>query len=168
MNVPTPEYIKDLRQDIGHKELLLPAVTAVVLRRDDDAGIPLPVPQVLLVKRSDDGRWGATAGILEPGEEPGAAAVREVAEETRVQARPVRVTGVSDHGQVVYPNGDICRFLDIAFELEYVSGQPQPGDDEATAAGWFPVDDLPEPFVKQHRERIRWALETGAPARFRQ
>lgn len=165
--MPTPEYIKDLRQDIGHKELLLPAVTAVVLRRNDGAGAPLPKPQILLVKRSDDGRWGATAGILEPGEEPALAAAREVAEETQVEARPVRVTGVSDHGQVVYPNGDACRFMDIAFEMEYISGEPHPGDDESTAAGWFQVDELPEPFVEQHRERIAWALDSGAAARFK-
>ncbi|NLS08968.1 NUDIX domain-containing protein [Nesterenkonia sp. MY13] len=163
----TPEYIKDLRTQIGHQELFLPAVTAVVLKRTDDDGTELETPEVLLVKRSDDGRWGATAGILEPGEEPAAAAAREVQEETTVLAEPVRVTGVSDHGQVVYPNGDACRFLDIAFELKYRSGEPAPGDDESTAAAWYPVDQLPEPFVEQHRERIRWALDSGAPGQFK-
>ena len=163
----TPEYIKDLRAQVGHQELFLPAVTAVVLRRTDNDGAALAVPQVLLVKRADDGRWGATAGILEPGEEPAAAAAREVQEETTVEAEPLRVTGVSDHGQVVYPNGDTCRFLDIAFELVYLSGEPAPGDDESTAAAWYPVDKLPEPFVEQHRERIRWALDSGAPTHFK-
>lgn len=165
--MPTPEYIKDLRRDIGHKELFLPGVTAVAVRRTDDDGNALAVPQVLLVKRSDNGRWSATSGILEPGEEPGPAAAREIAEETGVTARPVRITGVSDHGPVSYPNGDRCWFLDIAFEMEYVSGQPAVGDDESTEVGWFPVDALPEPFVEQHRERIAWAFETGAPTRFR-
>lgn len=164
--MPTPEYIKDLRKDIGHKELFLPGVTAVVLRRIDDDGMPLPVPEVLLVKRSDNGQWSATSGILEPGEEPGVAASREVEEETRVVARPVRITGVSDHGPVTYPNADRCWFLDIAFEMEYVSGEPGIGDDESTEVSWFPADALPQPFTEQHRERIEWALDAGAPAKF--
>lgn len=119
--MPTPEYIRDLRQKVGAKELFLPGVTAVVIRREDHQG-PLEVPEVLLVKRADNGNWGATSGILEPGEEPAAAAAREVQEEAGVVARAVRVAGVSDGGPVVYPNGDRCAFIDITFEMEYVSG----------------------------------------------
>ncbi|WP_044495977.1 NUDIX hydrolase [Nesterenkonia massiliensis] len=165
--MPTPEFIKELRKDIGHKPLFLPGVTAVVLRRTDHDGAPLPSPEVLLVRRSDNGRWSVTSGILEPGEEPGSSAAREVLEETGIESRPVRVAGVSDHGQVRYPNGDECWFTDIAFEMEYLSGEPVIGDDESTDVAWFPVDALPEPFVEPHRERIRWALEAGAPTRFR-
>ncbi|WP_022873278.1 NUDIX hydrolase [Nesterenkonia alba] len=161
----TPDFIRELRRDIGTKELLLPAVTAVVLRRETE-GVRLPTAEVLLVRRADNGDWGATSGIMEPGESPAQAAVREVAEETGVQARPVRVTAVSDHGLVVYPNGDRCQFVDIAFEMEYVSGAAHIGDDESTEVGWFPVDALPEPFTSQHRERILWAVETNAPTRF--
>lgn len=164
--MPTPEYIRDLRQKVGAKELFLPGVTAVVIRREDHQG-PLEVPEVLLVKRADNGNWGATSGILEPGEEPAAAAAREVQEEAGVVARAVRVAGVSDGGPVVYPNGDRCAFIDITFEMEYVSGQAQVSDDESTETGWFPIDSLPEPFTENHRERIRWAADAGSPATFR-
>lgn len=164
--MPTPEYIKDLRKDIGHKELLLPAVTAVVIRRLDSASAQLPVPEVLLVKRADNGDWGVTSGIVEPGEGPASAAVREVEEEAGVVARPVRVAGVADHGLVVYPNGDRCRFTDICFEMEYVSGTPRVADDESTQVGWFSTEALPEPFTDQHRQRILAALDSGAPAIF--
>lgn len=163
--MPTPEYIKDLRQDVGTKELFLPGVTAVVIRRESEEGL-LPNPEVLLVKRADNGNWGATSGILEPGEEPAVAAAREVEEEAGVVARPVRVAGVSDGGQVLYPNGDRCAFIDITFEMEYLSGQAQVSDDESTAAGWFPIDSLPEPFTENHRDRILQAAESGAPTRF--
>lgn len=163
--MPIPEYIKDLREDIGTKELFLPGVTAVVIRREAPDG-PLAVPEVLLVRRSDNGNWGVTSGILEPGEEPALGAAREVEEEAGVVARPVRVAGVSDGGPVTYPNGDRCSFVDIAFEMEYVSGNAQVSDDESTDVGWFPIDALPEPFTPGHRERIAWAAENGAPARF--
>lgn len=165
--MPTPDYILELRKDLGQKELFLPGVTAVTLRRRDPSGQELPTPEVLLVRRADDGNWSSVAGILEPGEEPGIAAAREVLEETGVTAEPVRVTGVSDHGRVEYPNGDRCAFLDVSFELEFVSGEPYVGDDESMDAGFFPVDDLPQPFLEKHRERIEWALDSGAPARFR-
>lgn len=105
-------------------------------------------------------------GIMEPGEGPASAAVREVAEEAGVVARPVRVASVADHGLVVYPNGDRCRFTDICFEMEYVSGSPHVADDESTHAGWFSTEALPEPFTHQHRERILAALNSGAPATF--
>lgn len=164
--MPTPEFIKDLRRYIGHKPLVLPGVTAVVLRRYGDDGIALPTPEVLLVRRSDTGQWSVTSGIMEPGEEPGAVAAREVAEETGIEAKPVRVTGVSDHGQVTYPNGDVCWFTDIAFEMEHVCGHPVVSDDESVEVGWFPVNRLPEPFVNAHRQRIDWAMDSGASTRF--
>lgn len=164
--MPTPEYIKDLRKDIGHKELLLPAVTAVVIRRMGSDSVQLPAPEVLLVKRADNGHWGVTSGIMEPGEGPASAAIREVKEEAGIVARPVRVASVSDHGLVVYPNGDRCRFTDICFEMEYVSGAAHVADDESTHVGWFSAEELPEPFTAQHRRRIHAALDSGAPASF--
>lgn len=162
----TPEFVLDLRADVGHKELFLPGVTCMVFRRQDERGTALDEPEVLLVQRSDNGWWSAISGILEPGDSPASGALREVQEETGVRARIVRVAGVSAAKPSVYPNGDQCRFVDIAFELEWISGVPHVGDDESMKVGWFPANALPEPFVESHRERIEWALETGAPARF--
>ena len=68
----TPEFVLALREKIGHDELWLPGVTAVVLR---DA-------EVLLVRRADTGAWTPVTGIVDPGEEPAVAAEREVLEET--------------------------------------------------------------------------------------
>ena len=70
--MPTPDYILDLRRSYGHGLLLLPGVSAVVLRDD----------QVLLTQRTDNGRWSLPAGIVEPGEQPGSAMLRELLEET--------------------------------------------------------------------------------------
>jgi 8-oxo-dGTP pyrophosphatase MutT (NUDIX family) len=57
--MPTPEFIVELRKEIGHDLLWLPGVTGVVLDADD---------RVLLVRRADDGRWTLVSGVLEPGE----------------------------------------------------------------------------------------------------
>ena len=54
--MPTPDFIVELRKKIGHDELWLPGVTAIVIR-DVPEGAPIwAVPEVLLVKRADDGR----------------------------------------------------------------------------------------------------------------
>ena len=63
---PVPDFVVDIRRKIGHDPLWLPAVTAVVRRGDE----------VLLVERSDNGRWTPVTGIVDPGEEPAVAAAR--------------------------------------------------------------------------------------------
>ena len=70
--MPIPDFILEIRALIGHRPLWLPGVTAVVRRGDE----------LLLVQRSDNGAWTPVTGIPEPGEEPAAAALREVLEET--------------------------------------------------------------------------------------
>ncbi len=65
--MPIPDFVVELRQHVGDAVLWLPAVTAVI-RRDD---------QLLLVRRSDNGIWSPVTGIMDPGEEPAACAVRE-------------------------------------------------------------------------------------------
>ncbi|MBO0596464.1 NUDIX domain-containing protein [Nesterenkonia sp. E16_7] len=161
--MPTPDFIKELRQDIGTKELWIPATRGVVLRRatgDQET-------EVLLVRRADNGAWTVTSGILDPGEDPALGAVREVEEETGVIARPVRVAGVFATGLVRYPNGDACRYLDTVLEMEPVSGQARVNDDESVEVGWFRVSRLPEPISEDQRMVIDWALDAEAPARFR-
>jgi 8-oxo-dGTP pyrophosphatase MutT (NUDIX family) len=61
-------YVRDLRDLVGDRLLLLPSV-AVFVR--DDAG------RVLLVRHSDTGQWGAVGGGIDPGESPAEAARRE-------------------------------------------------------------------------------------------
>lgn len=164
--MPTPEFVKDLRADIGTKEMWLPGVSAVVFRRHDDAEQPLAEPQVLLVRRSDDGRWTVTSGILELGEDPAPAGVREVQEETSVVARPVRLAGVWTMPQVTYGNGDICRYLDTVMEFEWVRGVPRPNDDESTAAAWFSLSSLPAGLSGSQQRKIDWAADSDTAAKF--
>src|SRR4051812_42568595 len=79
--VPTPDFILELRSMIGTHPLWLVGVTAVVLRDH-----PGPEAQVLLVRRADNGWWTPVTGIVDRGEQPADAAVREVLEEAGVVA----------------------------------------------------------------------------------
>lgn len=167
MDMPTPEYIKDLRRDIGHKELWLPGVSAVVIRRQhDDAASSPPSAEILLVRRSDTGVWTVTSGILDPGEDPAPAGAREIYEETGVVAEPVRLAGVWAMPSITYPNGDQCRYLDTVMEFQWISGEPRVNDDESTEVGWFTLDALPQPMSPHQSRKIQWALDADAPAQF--
>lgn len=138
-----PDFIRTLREKIGHDPLWLPAVTAVVLRDSTDDS-PWAVPEVLLVKRSDNGAWTPVTGICEPGEDPDATAVREVKEETGLNVRTEALLGVGAMNPVVHANGDQATYMSIALRLSVVGDDtPVLGDEENVEVGWFSVARLP-------------------------
>ena len=153
--MPTPDYIARIRRVYGQGRLLLPGVSAVVLRRDLEAG----QVHLLLTRRSDTGRWSLPAGIVEPFEQPAAAALRELLEETRITAAAERLVLLSTDPDVVYPNGDCCQFVSMCFRCRYVSGEAQVGDEESTEVAWFRADDLPDEVSDIQRRRIHCALQ---------
>jgi 8-oxo-dGTP diphosphatase len=153
--VPTPDYIATIRRVYGQGRLLLPGVSAVVLRTDLEPGRV----HILLTRRSDTGRWSLPAGIVEPFEQPAAAILRELLEETRITADVERLALLRTDPDVVYPNGDRCQFVAMCFRCRYVSGEAQVGDEESTEVAWFPADDLPNELTDIQVRRIRCALE---------
>ena len=152
--MPTPPYVLDLRRAYGQGRLLLPGVSAVVVRDDLEPGRR----HLLLNQRSDTGRWSLPAGIVEPDEQPAAAVVREVAEETCVQVQVERLALVVTEPEMAFANGDRCQFISMCFRCRYVSGEAAVGDDESTQVGWFPLDALPGDVDERHRRRISSAL----------
>ena len=153
--MPTPEYVTAIRRVYGQGRLLLPGVSAEVLRSDLEPGRL----HLLLTRRSDTGRWSLPAGIVEPFEQPAAAMLRELTEETRITAEVERLALLRTDPDVVYPNGDTCQFVAMCFRCRYVSGEAQVGDEESTEVAWFPADELPGELTEIQRRRIRCALE---------
>lgn len=152
---PIPDFIVEVRRKIGHDPLWLPGVTAVVRRGD----------QVLLVKRSDNGRWAPITGIPDPGEEPAVAAAREAMEETGVRIRVDRLAATGVHGEIVHENGDRATYLDLTFACTWVEGEAHVGDDESTEVRWWPVTGLP-PMGEVMLARIDAALSDEREARY--
>lgn len=147
--MPVPEFISALRQHVGTELLWLSGVSAVVL---DEQG------RILLGRRSDTGRWAVPSGILEPGEQPAPAILREVWEETGVHAEVDVLASVFTGEQVDYPNGDRAQYLDLTFRCRQVGGVAVVGDDESLEVGWFAPEALPEPLTESSRHRIDDAL----------
>lgn len=151
-----PDFVAALRTRIGTEPLWLSGVTAVVLKGD----------QLLLVQRADNGAWTPVTGIVDPGEQPADAAVREVAEEAGVRAVPERLAQVDVTDLVVYDNGDRSQYIDLVFRMRWVEGDPYPADGENTRAGWFPLDALPA-MSQEMTGRIAAGLSERTEARFR-
>ncbi|GAA2632603.1 NUDIX hydrolase [Paractinoplanes durhamensis] len=122
-----------MRSSVGQELILLPGATAVVF---DGGG------RVLLLRRGDNGQWSLPAGMVDPGEQPSDAALREVLEETGIVAEILAVAGVATH-PVVYPNGDRCEYLNIWFRCRAVGGVLAADGDESLDVGWFALDALP-------------------------
>jgi ADP-ribose pyrophosphatase YjhB (NUDIX family) len=154
--VPTPDFVLDLRRKIGTDPLPLVGVTAVVLRDD----------RVLLGRRSDNGHLTPVTGIVDPGEEPADAAVRETLEEAGVRCRVERLAWVHQIPRITYSNGDQSDYLDLTFRCRWVSGEPFPVDGEMTEVGWYDLAALPAFEQDDMRRRIESALTDDDVARF--
>ena len=149
------DYIAGIRKQIGHDLLMLPSASAIVR---NDAG------EILLERRSDDGRWSVPSGVIDPGEQPAAAVVREVFEETGVRVEVVRLAGVALH-PMTYPNGDACQYLNVWFECRLTGGEARVNDDESLEVGRFAEDALPD-LDDFERLRLESTLHGGEAAWF--
>jgi 8-oxo-dGTP diphosphatase len=153
--MPVSPYVRKLRSLVGQEMIMFAGVSAAVF---NDAG------EILLGQRSDNLKWSIIAGMVEPGEQPADAILREIQEETGVRAEIDRIAGVALHGKT-YPNGDVCQFINTWFRCRAIGGEAQVNDDESVAVGWFRLDALPElePFALL---RIRTSIEKDSPAWF--
>ena len=105
----------------------VPAVGVVCLRGDE----------VLLIRRGTPprmGEWSLPGGRIEPGERAVDAALRELREETGVEAR---ILGLIDVVDGIFPEAG-RHYVLIDYLAVWTSGEPVAGDDAAEAA-FMPV-----------------------------
>ncbi|MGW1076599.1 NUDIX hydrolase [Streptomyces sp. NPDC002537] len=152
-----PEFIQRLRAVLGSDHLLwLSGVTAVVDEQE----------HVLPQRCADTGAWRLLSGILEIGEQPADAAVREVAEETGVQVKVDRLAALTVTEQRTLGNGDRVQFLEHTFLCTPVAGEAWVNDDESIEIRWFAPSELPE-LSPSCQTKLRHALSGGPEAWFR-
>ncbi|HWX09024.1 MAG TPA: NUDIX domain-containing protein [Gaiellaceae bacterium] len=128
------DYVRALREKVGHDLLFMPSAHALIRRGDG---------RILLVKHVE-GRWMLPGGAVEPGERPAEAACRECLEEAGIVIEPLRIVGVygGPEYRVRYANGDEAAWVVTIFEARIVEGEPTPSDDETCDVGWFAPGEL--------------------------
>jgi len=107
------------------------AVGVVCLKGDD----------VLLVRRARPplmGQWSMPGGKIAWGEPAGAAALRELREETGVEAELLGLIDVVDGLFVEGP--DPRHYVLIDYAARWIAGAPRPGDDASEARFFTPAE----------------------------
>jgi 8-oxo-dGTP diphosphatase len=112
--------------------------------------------RVLLIQRAEPpfaGEWALPGGFVEEGEIVAAAAARELAEETGIEAEGLSLLGVySAAGRD--PRG---WTVSVAYVLELDGELAARGGDDASAARWFAADQLP-PLAFDHAQIVSEAI----------
>jgi len=123
----------------------------VILRRAE---------RVCLVQRRfrpKQGQWTLPTGFVEWDEDVQDTAVRECREETGLEVRLTRLFAV--HSGILPPDRPV---LVVFYEAEEVGGELQAGDD-AAAAGFFALDEMPGPIAFAAHRKVLRALGADLP-----
>ncbi|MFD6229882.1 NUDIX domain-containing protein [Streptomyces sp. NPDC060232] len=128
------DYFND--PDAPKANSIVPAVTAFVV---NDNG------EVLLERRSDNGRWGMPGGVQEVGENIAGTVVREVLEETGIHVEVVGLVGIfTDPGHVIaFADGEVRQEFSLCFRARPVRGEIKVSS-ESFAVRWVPRSELDE------------------------
>ena len=123
-------------------------------------GVVVKGDKLLVIRRGKEpfeGSYALPGGFVEYGEKVDDCVVREVKEETGLSTEVVGLVGVySDPDRD--PRG---HFVTAVYQLKPVGGKLKAGDD-AKAAEWVPLTDLPD-FAFDHGEIVRDFLRKRRP-----
>ena len=137
---------------IGKTALLRTGCSAVIFDRRRE--------RILLTRRTDNGLWCLPGGGADPGEDVAETCLREIREETGLEARIVRLVGVysSPHRIIEYQDGNRFQIIGLSFEVEVIGGALTLNE-EVSEFGYFTPAEIERlDLMEHHRERIADAM----------
>ncbi|HVX46517.1 MAG TPA: NUDIX domain-containing protein [Mycobacteriales bacterium] len=89
------------------------------------------------------GRWTLPGGGLQPGEDPAAAVLRELAEETGLSGSIERLVGVHSNVYIGPTTGESIHGIRLIYAVSVGTGEPRPEPGDTTdAARWFTAAEI--------------------------
>jgi len=117
--------------------------------------IPYPNNQILLVKRNTHpfvGFWALPGGRMDPGESAEQTVIREVKEETGLDAEIKWVVG--EYVERGVREGIDYEYYPTCFVMKPVGGELKKQDSEIQAMQLFSIDALPLPLAFEHEKMV--------------
>lgn len=112
--------------------------------------------EVALISVGDDNRWQLPKGLVDKGEPPEAAAIREVHEEAGIETEVVERIDKIEYWYFGKENGQRIRYHKYVYFylLRYKSGDVGDHDDEVNEARWFEIRDAIKLLAFDSEKRI--------------
>ncbi len=98
--------------------------------------------RIVLLRRSDNGRWALPGGVMDIGESIAHAVAREVQEETGLHVEPKRIVGIyTDPGHVfAFDDGEVRQQFSICFACRLVGGEIRASSESTDVRFFSPAD----------------------------
>jgi len=112
--------------------------------------------EVVIISVGGQNRWQLPKGMVEKGESPETAAVREAREEAGVSSEVVQLIETIEYWYAGLDNGIRVRFHKRVhfYLLRYVSGDTKDHDWEVNEARWVPIDDATSQLTFDNERRV--------------
>ena len=97
--------------------------------------------EIALISVGNPPRWQLPKGLIDKGETPEGAAVREVREEAGIDARPAALVDKIEYWYQATHEGERVRYHKFVyfFMMWFVAGDVADHDHEVNEARWFPI-----------------------------
>lgn len=119
--------------------------------------------EVCLISTQCGKAWQLPKGLIERGEQPEAAAEREVLEETGLRGRLLQRLDRIEYWYVWEERGEKTRVHKLVyfFLFRYTKGSTRDHDDEVDDARWFPIEEAQRTLSFENERHV---LELAARA----
>ena len=112
--------------------------------------------EVVIVAVGGQNRWQLPKGLVDAGENPEIAAVREAREEGGVSSEVVQLIETIEYWYAGLDHGIRVRFHKRVhfYLLRYISGDAKEHDWEVNEARWVPIDDATSQLAFDNERRV--------------